>query len=167
MKPSLLFRYRLSMAIFLFGLIVSGVTAFPLLWELELLCSWFGIDESVDLKSLEGMQHWPAYVREGLRDNHVRYPFMAYGTDWLAFAHLVIAVFFIGPFVQPASHRWTLWSGIIACVGVIPLAHIAGPVRGIPVGWRWLDCMFGILGVLPLIYCLKLQSRLSENKRSS
>ncbi len=105
---SILLRYRVSMSIFLFGLIVSGITAFPLLWELELLCSWFGVPDGIDAASLNGLQYWLAKIREGLRANHERYPFIAYGTDWLAFAHLVIAVFFIGPLIQPASHRWTL-----------------------------------------------------------
>jgi hypothetical protein len=164
--PSLVFRYRLSMAVFLFGLIVSGLTAFPLLWELEILCRWFGVPESVDGGSLDGVPYWLARIRDGLRANHEHSPFMAYVSDWLAFAHLAIAVFFIGPLVQPALHRWTLWSGIIACIGVVPLAHIAGPMRGIPIGWRWLDCMFGIFGSLPLIYCLMLQKRICDLQRS-
>jgi hypothetical protein len=32
------------------------------------------------------------------------HPWLAYGTDWLAFAHIVIAVFFIGPFVDPVQN---------------------------------------------------------------
>jgi hypothetical protein len=35
------------------------------------------------------------------------YPFLAYGTDWLAFAHIVIAVFFIGPLVKPKDYDTT------------------------------------------------------------
>ena len=159
-RAQLIFRYRLSMAIFISGLVVSGITAFPLVWELDLLCSWFGVNSDAEVESLSGMQHWLGFVRDGLHENAHRYPFVAYGTDWLAFAHLTIAVFFVGPLVQPDSHRWTLWSGVIACLGVIPLAHIAGPLREIPLGWRWIDCSFGILGAVPLVYCLTIQKRL-------
>jgi hypothetical protein len=36
---------------------------------------------------------------------------------------------------------------------VVPLALIAGAVRGIPLGWRLLDCSFGVVGCLPLLVC--------------
>jgi hypothetical protein len=44
--------------------------------------------------------------------------------------------------------------GVIACAGVLPLALIAGPIRGIPLYWRLIDCSFGIVGVVPLLVCL-------------
>jgi hypothetical protein len=28
-----------------------------------------------------------------------------------------------------------------------------GAVRGIPIGWRLIDCSFGILGIIPLWLC--------------
>ena len=31
-------------------------------------------------------------VRDALNDTYSRYPFIAYGTDWLAFGHFVIAL---------------------------------------------------------------------------
>jgi hypothetical protein len=42
---SLLFRYRFSLGAFIVGLILSGVTAFPLLAEMRILASWLGILE--------------------------------------------------------------------------------------------------------------------------
>jgi hypothetical protein len=155
MKHSeLLTRYRISLAIFLTGLVLSGVTAFPLVWELDLLCNLVGVPESGAVGGLHG---WLAHVREGLRFNAQQYPFMAYGTDWLAFAHLMIAVFFIPAWQHPEQHRSTLWCGIAACALVFPLAHIAGPFRGIPFAWRMIDCSFGFFGAIPLFYCLKMQ----------
>jgi hypothetical protein len=41
--------------------------------------------------------------------------------------------------------------GLIACAGVLPLALIAGAVRGIPLWWRFGDCCFGIFGTIPLL----------------
>jgi hypothetical protein len=140
--------------------VASGITAFPLRWELKTLASWMGVSANADLTSLTGLRYWIAYVYSGLENSYEAYPFLAYGTDWLAFAHIVIALFFIGPFREPAQHDWVLVSGIIACVGVLPLALICGPLRGIPLYWRCIDCCFGIIGIIPLIYCLRISRRL-------
>ena len=39
-----------------------------------------------------------------------------------------------------------LYTGIAACLAVIPLALICGPIRGIPFYWRLIDCSFGVIG---------------------
>ena len=54
--------------------------------------------------------------------------FSAYGTDWLAFGHFVIALFFVGAWRDPVRHVWILHAGLIAC-RVIPLALICGAIR--------------------------------------
>lgn len=155
-------RFRIVLGIFITGLVLSGVTAFPLRWELEALASWLGVSGPQDLQSLAGLRRWIAYVHTGLEHSYAAYPFLAYGTDWLAFAHLTIAVFFIGPMREPTQHDWTLISGIIACVGILPLALICGPLREIPFGWRLIDCSFGVFGAMPLLYCLRISRRLQR-----
>lgn len=153
--------YRISLLCFMAGLIFSGVTAFPLLWEMQVLTGLLGIAPDADPQALSGLSRWLAFVHQGLRHMYGAYPFLAYGTDWLAFAHIAIAIFFIGPLREPTRHQWTLVSGMIACVLVIPLALICGPLRGIPVFWRLIDCSFGIVGILPLAYCLYLSRRIA------
>jgi hypothetical protein len=101
---------------------------------------------------------WVERVHQALMATNARYPFLAYGTDWLAFAHLVIAVAFLGPYVDPVRNKWLITFGLIACGAVIPLALIAGGVRGIPFGWRLIDCSFGVFGAIPLLLCMKLIS---------
>jgi hypothetical protein len=152
----LLMRYRLVLGFFIVGLILSGLTAFPLLTELRLLASWLGISNATDYQNLTGLQHWIAYVLFALEVSNTRFPFLSYGTDWLAFGHLSIAVFFVRPLFKPLESDWVLKCGLVCCAGVIPLALIAGQVRGIPFYWRLIDCSFGIFGSLPLLYCLKL-----------
>ena len=125
-------RIRLLLAVFMVGLVLSGLTAFPLGTELRILCSFVGIDPAAPASSYTGLQHWIAFVAEGLRETYAKYPFVAYGTDWLAFAHLVIAVAFIGPFLDPVRNVWVVTFGVIACVAVIPLALIANAIRQIP-----------------------------------
>jgi hypothetical protein len=161
-RAQIVLRFRVVLAIFICGLVLSGLTAFPLQWELEKLASWLGVEPNADLTGLSGLRYWIGYVREGLEHSYRSYPFLAYGTDWLAFAHLVIAVFFLGPLFRPTEHDWVLVSGIIACAGLILLALICGPLRGIPLYWRFIDCSFGIVGVSPLLYCLALSRRLKK-----
>lgn len=153
-------RYRVVLGFFVVGLILSGLTAFPLLTELRLLASWLGISNPADYPNLTGLSHWIAYVLFALEENNTRFPFLAYGTDWLAFGHLSIAVFFIHPLFKPLESDWVLKCGLVCCAGVIPLALIAGQLRGIPLYWRLIDCSFGIFGALPLLYCLKLSRQM-------
>lgn len=155
-----LLRYRFTLGFFVVGLILSGLTAFPLLTEMRLLASWLGITNPADYQNLTGLQHWIAYVLFALEQTDARFPFLAYGTDWLAFGHLSIAVFFIRPLFKPLESDWVLKCGLVCCAGVIPLALIAGQIRGIPLYWRLIDCSFGVLGALPLLYCLKLSRQM-------
>ena len=153
-------RYRLVLGAFIIGLILSGVTAFPLLHELELLAQMLGVPSDAAASSQHGLAFWIATIRNGLRAIYAAYPWYAYGTDWLAFGHIVIALFFIGPWREPVANAWVLKIGLVACAGVIPLAMICGPIRGIPIYWRLIDCSFGVFGALPLLYCLKLTAQL-------
>lgn len=159
---SLLARHRLVLGLFIIGLVLSGVTAFPLLHELEILSRAVGLPADAAPASLSGLQFWIATVRDGLRATYAAYPWMAYGTDWLAFGHLVIAMFFIGPWRHPVANAWVLKVGLVACAAVIPLALICGPIRGIPFYWRLIDCSFGVFGAIPLLYCLHLTRRMKN-----
>ncbi len=155
-------RYRLVLGGFIVALVLSGVTAFPLLHELELLARMLGVPPDAAPASQAGLSFWIATVRDGLRSVHTSIPWLAYGTDWLAFGHIVIALFFIGPWRDPVPNAWVLKTGLVACAGIVPLAFICGPIRGIPFYWQLIDCSFGLFGALPLLYCLALTKRLRE-----
>jgi hypothetical protein len=90
------------------GLVISGLTAFPLEWETSALSML--TKESTHLSGT-GLALWLSTVRDGLTETNRKYPFLAYGTDWLAFAHLVIAVAFIGPWRDPVRNRWVITLG--------------------------------------------------------
>ena len=155
------------MLLFIAGLVLSGVTAFPLLLELKILVNLLGAGGAQSPQGYSGLTFWILTVRHGLEHTYSQYPWVAYGTDWLAFGHIVIAMFFIGPLIRPATGRATIYTGIAACLGVIPLAMICGPIRGIPLYWRLIDCSFGVLGILPLIYCLRLIPRIETKSNST
>lgn len=160
MNPAFLLRYRLVLGLFVMGLIFSGLTAFPLLMELRLLGQWMGVAHPADYSQLTGLTRWIAFVLFGLEETHARFPFLGYGTDWLAFGHLCIAVFFIRPMLKPLESDWVLQCGMVCCAAIIPLALIAGQVRGIPLCWRLIDCSFGVGGAVPLLYCLRLSRQM-------
>ncbi len=142
---------RIWLSVFIAGLVLSGVTAFPLVHE----TSWLDRVLAAHPILPQGIVLWIDRVHAALADESARYPFLAYGTDWLAFAHLVLAVAFLGPLVDPIRNKWVLQFGVIACAGVFALALIAGPLRGIPFAWRLIDCSFGLFGAVPLLLCLR------------
>jgi len=52
-------------------------------------------------------------------------------------------------------------------VGVIPLALIAGAIRGIPLGWQLIDMSFGVFGIIPLIIVFRLIKRLEREQSAA
>ncbi|MEV3908712.1 hypothetical protein [Streptomyces canus] len=136
---------RAWLVFFVVCLVLSGATAFPLVHELR----WTE-DVLRYLPAPDALTDWIARVRRGLDTADSDYPFLLYGTDWLAFAHLVIAVAFYGPYRDPVRNIWVVEFGMIACAGIVPLALICGPIRGIPFWWTVIDMAFGVFGVLPL-----------------
>ncbi len=147
-KEKIKLRIRRWIVLFIVLLVLSGITAFPIKWELDLAYDFMQKFPKDNLLSV-----WYFKIHEGISETYPKYPFIAYGTDWLAFAHIVIAVAFIGPLRNPVKNIWVIEWGMIACALVIPLAMIAGEVRGIPFFWRLIDCSFGVFGMVPLWLC--------------
>lgn len=151
-EHALLFRIRAMILFFMFALIASGLTAFPLTWEVGLMISWFGEGTPVG-NAMPALAQWLTLIHEGLLHNDQHYPFIAYGTDWLAFAHLMIALAFLGPLRNPIQNQWVIDWGMICCACVIPLAFFCGmALRNVPWGWCLVDCSFGVFGIIPLLF---------------
>ncbi|RWY48199.1 hypothetical protein EPL05_21390 [Mucilaginibacter gilvus] len=136
-------RVKTCIKIIIAGLFLSGITAFPLETELHLLANLSGA-------APEYLHSWINAVYQGVKVSNQVYPFLSYGTDWLAFAHIMLAVLFIGPLRNPVKNIWVIEFGMIACVAILPLAFIMGPIRGIPLFWTLVDCSFGVIGIIPL-----------------
>lgn len=75
---------------FLLGLVLSGATAIPLQTE----TSW--------LTRVSSAQ-WLLRVHDALLQTQLQYPYLFYGTDWLAFGHFVIAIAFVGALKDPGA----------------------------------------------------------------
>lgn len=149
---------RVLLGLFVAGLVLSGLTAFPLETELRWLASLL---PDSDQPAPSTLTTWILTVRNAVTEINAKYPFLCYGADWLAFAHLVIAIAFLGPWRDPVRNIWVVDFGLIACAAVIPLAMIAGQVRGIPFWWRLIDCSFGLFGAIPLLIVRKMIQTLS------
>ena len=147
-------QLKFLLILFIFLLVISGLTAFPLESELVML-------KSVNFWP-DSMKRWIAIVYSGLKETNQAFPFLAYGTDWLAFAHLAIAVFFIGPLKDPIRNVFVIKAGMIVSLSIFPLAFIAGNIRNIPFYWQLIDCSFGVFSFLLLNYCLGLIRKLDQ-----
>ncbi len=151
-------KIRRWIALFILFLILSGVTAFPVETELSFLT-----EHSSSFPVF--MQLWLSKIYNAVKETNLNYVQLSYGTDWLAFAHIVIATVFIGPLIDPVKNIWVIQFGMIACIMVFPLAIIAGPIRHIPFYWQMIDCSFGVFGFIPLFICHRNIKKLAiQNK---
>src|SRR3954466_4056118 len=92
---------QLLLYVFVAGLAISGITAFPIHTQLVYAHNLFG---SLHLNN--SFTEWIETVYRGVDEIDTKYPFIAYGTDWLAFAHLVLAVLFLGIIKDPVRNIW-------------------------------------------------------------
>ena len=146
---------------FMVALAASGLSAIPLRWEVGLLDRWFGAASFMQ-QVWPSMAGWIGKVNAGVQNGYGQYPFLAYGTDWLAFGHVAIALAFIGALRDPYRNVWVVEFGMMACALVIPWALVFGAVRGIPIFWTLVDMSFGIVGIVPLWYARRLILRMPE-----
>ena len=137
------------MAVFIVGLLIGGATAIPLEWGANMANNFVGNGTRME-KIWPEFADWISLAHQGIREMYGKYPFLTYGNDWLAFGHFMIAIAFVGVFKSPARNRWVVDFGLIACVLVIPYAMIFGAIRGIPLFWRVIDSLFGVIGFIPL-----------------
>ena len=147
---------RRLLLLFMFALFLSGLTAIPVEAELSLLLKIFSTPNQ--------LHNWLEKVLSAYKTVNNDTPFLLYGYDWLAFAHFILAILFIGPYRDPVKNIWVIEFGLIACILILPLAFISGPFRQIPIGWTLIDCAFGIFGFLPLWVCYsKTKKLISQN----
>jgi len=150
-----LFWIKTILVFFVLALGFSGLTAIPLRFELNVLNSIAGNGTVVE-DIIPLLATWISLVHTALENLYQDYAFLAYGYDWLAFGHFVIAIAFLGAVKDPIRNRWVIEFGMIACVLILPYAFIFGQIRGIPILWRIIDMLFGILGIIPLYIARKM-----------
>ncbi len=154
-------RYiRRWLVLFVVALVLSGLTAVPLVTLTALLADWTA--------PVGGALHaWASHAAAAVAHVDATYPVLFYGTDWLAFAHVVIGLAFIGPWRDPVRNKWVIEWGLWCCALVVLLAFAWAPFRGIPFFWRCVDASFGVFGALPLWLVLKRIGRLEAGMQPS
>ncbi|HUQ66586.1 MAG TPA: hypothetical protein VM101_10540 [Flavitalea sp.] len=157
MKRNNLKVIRTILLFFMITLLLSGITAIPVDLELRILLCF--VPENTTLAA------WLNKVLSAYGTVKENYGFLLYGYDWLAFAHIVLAILFIGPYRDPVRNIWVIEFGMIACVLIFPLAFIAGSLRGIPWGWILIDCSFGVFGFIPLYVCYRKTKNVINNNQ--
>lgn len=135
---------RIHLTGFITLLVLSGITAFPVQMEITFL--YFHQSAFPDF-----MNYW---IMQLFYDMNQTPQIMFYGTDWLAFAHIIIGLFFIPVYINPLQYRANIIIGMLACLFIFPLAFICGPIRGIPFFHQLIDCSFGVFGFLYLYFIL-------------
>ena len=158
-KEQLLTRIRLMIVTFVVLLMLSGITAFPVYTEMKWLMGLRLFNDT------SAMGAWLLKVWNGVQAMNDAYPFLFYGYDWMAFAHIIIGLAFIGPYRDPVRNKWIIHWAMMACVAVIPLALIAGIIRGIPWFHIVIDCSFGIIGMIPLLVLKKWIDLLEKTQK--
>ncbi len=149
-------RIRALTWLFILGLVLSGATAIPLQSEVRWLVELTGAQQVIHAPGSSAPPTWALWltkVEGALEETGTRHPLLFYGTDWLAFGHFMLALVFLGAIVDPVRNRWLFQFGILACLLVIPYAFVFGALRGIPWWWRFIDCSFGVFGLIPLWFC--------------
>lgn len=142
-------RIKFLAIFFTSALVASGLTAIPLQWELKIIMPLF--QQGSQLSSLfPAMSNWLEEINNGVQNGYGTYPFLAYGTDWLAFGHIAIAMSFVGVIRDPVRNIWVVEYAMLACVLIIPWTLVFGLIRNIPFFWQIIDMSFGILGIIPL-----------------
>jgi hypothetical protein len=156
-------RIRAMLMVFMIGLVFSGLTAIPLEWEVEFLKTWFGSGSWLS-DSLPDFSSWMDRIYDGVTNGYGSYPFLAYGTDWLAFGHVAIATAFIGPWRDPVRNLWVIEFGMLACLLVVPWTLVFAPLRGIPSFWMLIDMSFGAFGMIPLWFARRETLKLAGER---
>lgn len=148
--PKALTHPRFWLIVFSAALIASGMTAIFAREGLRLLSPLFS--QGSFFQSLwPSMAEWLTLVYQAIEKTYDKYPFLAYGYDWLAFGHFIIAIPFLMAIRDPIKHSWVITYGISACVAVLPFAIVFGAIREIPLFWRVVDTMFGVGGMIVLL----------------
>ena len=101
------------------------------------------------------MAQWLSLVQQAIEETYSKFPFLAYGYDWLAFGHYIISIPFIMAIRDTSKIPWVINYGIFACVTLLPFALVFGAIREIPIFWRGVDALFGIGGLIVLVLLRK------------
>jgi hypothetical protein len=145
-QASLRRKIKIAIIITIIGLLLNGFSAIPLRTEVNILLS------NPDALP-QFLRDWLTYVNKGVNETSNNYSFMRYGFDWLGFAHLLIAIAFIGPLKDPIKNEWIVRWGMIASILSVLMAFGWERMRAIPLWWSFVDASIAIVAFFILWLC--------------
>lgn len=145
---------KLWLLFYIVAILFSGITAFYIHSGSQAIAAYIEAHPFVSGLAPDTTA-WFIQVTAGIDFMDQHHSFIFYGTDWLAYAHIMIAILFIGPIIDPVKNIWVIHFGMICCVMIIPTALIFGSIRSIPFTWQLIDCSFGVFGLIPLLIIQK------------
>lgn len=154
---------RLYLALFLLVILFGLHTVVFVESETALMAEYVGKGTMVET-IWPGFSAWIEHLHTAFALTYTSFPVVAYCMDWLAYVCIVLAIFVLGAIRDPVRNIWIVKAFIIGCALAFLLPLIMGPVRGIPVFWRWIDSSFGALGFLFLLLPYRLIRRLEANE---
>lgn len=144
-------KAKIMLGLIVFGLLVSAITIWPAVPELKFVIKIIG-----DNTNRAGeLYQFLSQALNGLEIINDTNPYMLYAHDWLAFAHIVLAILFAGAIRDPVRNIWIIQCGLIMCALVPVLAGICIPLRGLPCWWFLIDSSFAPAAAIPLWIALK------------
>jgi hypothetical protein len=150
-------KVKLLILVFIISLVGVGISVFPITTILDVLNPYLSSNYPEST-----LTHFLLSITNALNYNNQHYPFMLYTLDWLAYAHIMIALVFIGPLREPVKNIWVIEFGILACLLTLPAIFVFGYKSQIPLWWSCIDCSFGLIGALLLIYTKQLVKKLDS-----
>ncbi len=156
-------RAKWMLGIIAFGLLVSAITVWPAVPELKMVVRLVWGDS----EPTGALHNFVLQAIEGLESVEASHPFLLYAHDWLAFAHIALAILFAGAIRDPVRNVWIVQCGLIMCVLIPVLAGICIPLRGLPFFWFWIDVAFAPAAGLPLWIALRdIRRAEAESKKT-
>ncbi|MEK7449175.1 MAG: hypothetical protein AAB019_06795 [Planctomycetota bacterium] len=147
--------------------LLSGLTVFPVEWEVKTVIKILWGDAPVGDGLLSPIHKKMVEIRDSLPVLREQYHFIFYGLDWLGFGFIVMSILFIGVIRNPIKNKWIIQFALISCILVIPFAAIFAPLRGMPWQWILIDSSFGIFGAIPLLIILRSIRKLELTEDTS
>ncbi|MCX6182585.1 MAG: hypothetical protein NT150_11735 [Bacteroidetes bacterium] len=141
----------LFLRVFIAVLVISGLCYFSLPFLSKKI---LGLSNSIGVRG--EFYSFASKLSQAATYNSSHYPFMGYSTDLLGFAHLMFALLFVGPILDPDKNEYVVRFGLIVCLLLVPTVLVAGWVREIPMIWIIINCFFGIFGFLLLYKVFKM-----------
>ncbi len=149
-RKTLTRRVRLICAFFMIALILSGLTAIPIKWEVARLTALLA-ENTPAARLFPPLARWLSQIRLGLHQTGPNHDFLFYLTDWLAFGYIFIGLAFYGPLRDPVKNIWIINWAVILFAAAFPTILISAHVRNIPLFWQLFDLSSALLGLSLLL----------------